>query len=91
VVGDNVDRSSGTFKIMSPFLESLEDGQEFFIMSVVIKFRGSKGMGMESHRVDFSIRERNGEDCGNWQTIQSYVTLIVLWLCYLQYLPPWTL
>jgi hypothetical protein len=65
VVGDNIDWSSRTFKIMSPFLESLEDGQEFFIMSVVVKFRGSESTGMESHRVDFSIRERNGENCGN--------------------------
>ena len=38
MVGDNIDRSSGTFKVMSPFLKSLEDGQEFFIMSVIIKF-----------------------------------------------------
>jgi hypothetical protein len=50
VVNDNVDRSSGTFKIMSPLLESLEDGQEFFIMSVVVKFRGGKSAGVESNR-----------------------------------------
>jgi hypothetical protein len=55
VVGDNVNRSSGTFKIMSPPLESLEDGQEFFIMSIVVKFGGGKSAGVESNGVDFSI------------------------------------
>jgi len=57
VIGDNVNRSSGTFKVMSPFLKSLEDGQEFFIVSVVIKFGGGECAGMESHGVDFSIGE----------------------------------
>jgi len=37
VVGDNIDWSSGTFKVMSPFLKSLKDGQEFFIVSVIIQ------------------------------------------------------
>jgi hypothetical protein len=46
VVNDNVDWSSGTFKIMLPLLESLEDGQEF----VVVEFRGGKSAGMESNR-----------------------------------------
>src|ERR1700733_3112755 len=65
VVGDNINRSSGTFKIMPPPLESLEDGQEFFIMSIVVKFRGGKSAGVESNGVDFSIGERNGENCGD--------------------------
>ncbi len=44
---------------MSPFLKSLEDGQEFFVVSVIIKFGGGQSAGVESHGVDFSVGECN--------------------------------
>ena len=36
VVRDNVNWSQRPFKVVSPTLECFEDGQEFFIMDVVI-------------------------------------------------------
>jgi len=34
-------------------------------MGIVVKFGGRKGTGMECNRMDFVIRECNGENCGN--------------------------
>ena len=68
MVGDHINRSSGTFKIMTPFFKSLKDGQEFFIMSGVIEF-GGKSTGVECHRVDFTIGECNGENRGDTLTL----------------------
>src|ERR1700689_3930877 len=37
----------------------------FLVMGVVVEFGCGKGSGMECNRMDFTIRERNGENCGN--------------------------
>src|ERR1700735_5303857 len=62
VIRDDVNGSTGTFEVVSPDPESLEDCQEFFVMGVVVEFRGSESPGMESHRVDFAGISLNGED-----------------------------
>jgi hypothetical protein len=38
MVSHHIDRGGGTFKIVTPGAESLEDGEELLIMSVVIQF-----------------------------------------------------
>jgi hypothetical protein len=62
VVCDNIYRHQSTLKIMSPDTESLEDSQEFFIMSVIVQFRCGKGAGVECNGVDFSIVRVDGEN-----------------------------
>jgi hypothetical protein len=64
VIGDHVHRSSAAFQVLMPVLEGLEDCEEFLVMSVVVEFCGVKGVGMESDRVNFTIRGVNGEDGG---------------------------
>ena len=54
MIHDHVDRSTGTFKEVSLDTESLKDCKQFFVMGVIIEFRGTKGAGMESHRVDLT-------------------------------------
>ena len=51
---DHIDWSTGTFEEVSPDMESLKDCEQFFVMGVIIEFRGTKGAGMESHRVDLT-------------------------------------
>ena len=51
---NDVDRSTGTFKEMTPDAECLEDCQKFLFMGVVVEFQRGKSAGMESHRVDFT-------------------------------------
>ena len=62
MIHDHIDRSTRTFKEMSPDTESLKDCEQFFVMGVIIEFRGTKGAGMESHGVDFTGISLDGED-----------------------------
>jgi hypothetical protein len=59
---------------MSPFLKSLEDGQKFFIMSVVIKFRGRNdfffffwGSELDSQK----SRSSESRSCGRISELKS--------------------
>ena len=62
MIHDHVDQSTGTFEEVSPDMESLKDCEQFFVMGVIIEFQGTKGVGMESHRVDFTRIGLDGED-----------------------------
>ena len=42
VVGDNVNGEVRAFEIVPPLGEGVEDGQELFIVSVVVEFRASE-------------------------------------------------
>ena len=59
---DHIDWSTRTFKEVLPDIESLKDCKQFFVMGVIIEFRGTEGAGMEFHRVDFTGISLNGED-----------------------------
>jgi len=54
---------SGAFEVMSPDLECFKDGQEFFVMGVVVQFGDAQGLGMECNRVNMSIQRNSGKDC----------------------------
>ena len=49
MICDHVNRSTRTFKEVSPDMESLKDCEQFFVMGVIIEFWGTEGVGMESH------------------------------------------
>ena len=44
-------------------LEGFENGQEFFVMGVVVEFSGVEGVGMKHDGMDFSIHGENQENC----------------------------
>ena len=54
--------TTGTFEVVSPDTESIEDRQQFFVMSVIVEFRRTEGAGMEGHGVDFTGIGLDGED-----------------------------
>jgi hypothetical protein len=56
---------SRTFEIVSPGREGLEDGQELFVVSVVIEFGRGESPGVERDRMNFDVRSNHGEDCGD--------------------------
>ena len=62
MIHDHIDRSTRTFKVVSPDTESIKDCQQFFVMSVVVEFRRTESAGMEGHRVDFTGIGLDGED-----------------------------
>ena len=51
VVGNNVDRGAGFFEVVTPSSEGLEDGQQFFVVHVIIEFGAREGSGMECDRM----------------------------------------
>jgi len=65
VVGDDVNRRGGAFKVMAPVPESLEDGKEFLIMGVVVQLQSCQGPGVESDRTDLSICAGNRQDASD--------------------------
>ena len=44
VVGNDIDWNIGTFEIISPDMESFENGEKFFVMDIVVQFRVGKGI-----------------------------------------------
>src|SRR3984893_9340600 len=62
MVGNNVDRSFRTFKIVPPSGKCLKYSEEFLVMSVIIQFGDAQGAGMKGNRVDFAVRCNRGED-----------------------------
>ena len=62
MICDHIDWSTRTFEIVLPDTESIEDRQQFFVMSVVVEFRCTESAGMEGHRVDFTGIGLDGEN-----------------------------
>ena len=62
MICDHIDQSTRTFEEVSPDMESLKDCEQFFVVGVIIEFQGTEGVGMESHRVDFTRISLDGED-----------------------------
>ena len=60
MICDHIDQSTGTFEVVSPDTESIEDHQQFFVMSVIVEFWCTESAGMESHRVDFTRIKPSG-------------------------------
>ena len=70
MICDHVDWSTGTFEEVLPDMESLKDCEQFFVVGVIIEFRGTEVAGMESHRVDLTGISLDGED-GTQSVIRS--------------------
>lgn len=62
MIGDYVDRSARTLKVLSPDFKGFENSQEFFVMGVIVQFGRGKCAGVESNRVNFTIRSNQRED-----------------------------
>ena len=48
---------------MSPGFERFENGQKFFIVSIVVQLHGGETLGKEGDWMDLTIRVGLGEDC----------------------------
>ena len=54
MISDHIDQSRRTFKVMSPSFESCEYCQKFFVVSVVVDFRGGETSGVKCYWVNFT-------------------------------------
>ena len=62
VVGNNIDRGAGAFEVVTPSSEGLEDGQQFFVMHVIIQFGARESSGMECDWMKLAVLGIRGED-----------------------------
>ena len=61
VVGNNVDWGTGAFEIVMPSSEGLEDGQQLFVVHVVVEFGARESSGMECDRMELTVLGICGE------------------------------
>ena len=62
VVGDDVNRSCGAFKIVAPGPKSLVDSEELLVMGVVVELQSGQSPGIVGDRPDLLVRTTNGEN-----------------------------
>jgi len=65
VVHDDVNRGGGTFKVVVPVPECLEDDKEFLIVGVIVQLRSSQGPGVVGDQTDLSICTGNRQDASD--------------------------
>ena len=63
MIRNNVNGVGRTFQIVPPNLESFKDGQQFFVMCVVVQLHHSESARVKGNWVNFIIFINNGEDC----------------------------
>ena len=55
MVGNDVDRGARAFEVVMPSSESLKDGQQLFVVHIVIEFGARESSGMECDRMKLAI------------------------------------
>ena len=54
MVGNDIDRCTGTFKIVSPMLKSFTDGTQLFVVNIVVVFGGPKSLEVKGDWVQLA-------------------------------------
>jgi len=63
MIHNNIDGIGQTFQIVSPNLESFEDGKQFLVICVVVQLHHSESVRVKGNWINFIIFVNNGEDC----------------------------
>jgi len=63
IIYNNINGIGRTFQIVSPNLESFEDGNQFLVMCAVVQLHHSKSVRVKGNWMNFIIFINNGEDC----------------------------
>jgi hypothetical protein len=64
VIHYDLNRSGGTFKVVSPYPKGFVYCKELFVVDIIIQFGGGECSGMESDQMNLSVVWRdNGLDC----------------------------
>ena len=62
MIRDDLDRDFGAFQVVSPLMEGIKDGEEFFVVCVVVEFGTDKGPRVKGNWVHLAIRSDGGKD-----------------------------
>ena len=55
MVHDNIDRSWRSFEVVSPTLEHFKNGEEFFVVNIVIQLCGGESPGVKSNQMNLVV------------------------------------
>ena len=64
VVCDDVDWGWSSFEVVAPGLERFEDGQEFFVVHIVVQFWGRESSRVKGYRVGLVVRRVDSREDG---------------------------
>ena len=62
MVGNDVNADGQTLEVVTPDLETFEDGEQLLVMHVVVELRCREGLRVECDQVDLTIWSEHGED-----------------------------
>jgi hypothetical protein len=65
VVGDHIDWSSGAFEVVTPSPKRLVNGEQFFIMGVIVELRSRQSLGEVGDRPDLFVGATERENASN--------------------------
>ena len=63
MICNNVNGIGWTFQVVSPNIESFQDGKQFLAMHVVVQLCYSESARVKSHQMNFIFFVNNGKDC----------------------------
>ena len=64
MIRNDLDRDFGAFQVVSPLVEGIENGKEFFVVRVIVEFGTNKGPRVKSGWVHLAVRGDGGKDSG---------------------------
>ena len=62
MIRNDLDQDFGAFQVVSPLMEGIEDGEEFFVVRIVVEFGDDKGLRVKGDRVHLAVRSNGGKD-----------------------------
>ena len=65
VVGNHIDQRGGALEVVSPVLEGLKDGQQLFVMGIIVQLRGGQSPQIVSDGSEFRIGTDNGQNASD--------------------------
>ena len=65
VVSDDIDWIAGAFQIMSPGLECFKNGQEFFVVCVIVQLCSMKRTRVKCNQMNLIVRRNDRKDSSN--------------------------
>ena len=62
MIRNDVDWDFGAFQVVSPLVEGIKNGEEFFVVHVVVEFSADKGPRVKGDQVYLAVRSNGGKD-----------------------------
>ena len=62
MIRNDLDWDFRAFQVVSPLMEGIEDGEEFFVVCIVVEFSSDKGPRMKGDQVHLAVRSDSGKD-----------------------------